>query len=396
MFSVSSKGVRWAAKLVRAADATARFLPCGVRRSRRRCFATADVIAEIEAYGAMEPHPQSLGQVLTVLEPWRAAKFLQTEYPIRCAERIQMIESIPNWQSIPELADVHSRHQWAFSAMRSVERKPTLSKFTAVADDIVNGNKDVVALMAQAVHRLSNERPGEFDSAFVDRFLNDFLLNRIGSNFLMSQYLACVDENRPATGIIDPAVNVTAICRETAAEIAGICRHYTNRTPVIRIQTHDAEKRDSADLEFSFIPQIVSYVVQEILKNSCRATVEVVDSNDELAQRPIDIVICADKQRVMIHVSDRAGGIPFDVGQHVWSYLYTTADKDKTGYLAGHGVGLPISRLYTNYLGGALNLVSLPGFGTHAYIYFPRLASNLVEVVPDKDHSWSAVSKFVL
>lgn len=280
--------------------------------------------------------------------------------------------------------------------MRSVERKPTLSKFTTVADDIVNGNKDVVALMARAVHRLSEERPGEFDSEFVDRFLDDFLLNRLGSNVLMSQYLACVDENRPPTGIIDPAVNVTAICRDTAAEIVGICEHYTNRTPVVRTQTHDVEEKSTGDLKFSFIPQILSYVVQEILKNSCRATVEAAESVDELAQRPIDIVICADEQRVMIHISDRAGGIPFDVGQHVWSYLYTTADKDRTGYLAGHGVGLPISRLYANYLGGSLNLVSLPGFGTHAYIYFPRLVSNLVEVVPDKDHSWSAVSKFVL
>lgn len=32
-----------------------------------------------------------------------------------------------------------------------------------------------------------------------------------------------------------------------------------------------------------------------------------------------------DQKRVMIHISDRAGGIPFDATQRIWSYLYSTA-----------------------------------------------------------------------
>ena len=32
------------------------------------------------------------------------------EYPIRCAERIELIESLPNWSKISELREVHSRH----------------------------------------------------------------------------------------------------------------------------------------------------------------------------------------------------------------------------------------------------------------------------------------------
>jgi len=42
--------------------------------------------------------------------------------------------------------------------------------------------------------------------------------------------------------------------------------------------------------------------------------------------------------------------------------------------------------LYANCLGGSLNLVSFPGFGTHAYVFFPRLNNEQVEMVPDKDH----------
>jgi len=32
------------------------------------------------------------------------------EYPIRCAERIELIESLPSWSKIEELREVHSRH----------------------------------------------------------------------------------------------------------------------------------------------------------------------------------------------------------------------------------------------------------------------------------------------
>ena len=41
-----------------------------------------------------------------------------------------------------------------------------------------------------------------------------------------------------------------------------------------------------------------------------------------------------------------------------------------------------MSRLYARYLGGALDLVSLPGYGTHAYVNLPRVQTQQVEVVP--------------
>lgn len=53
-----------------------------------------------------------------------------------------------------------------------------------------------------------------------------------------------------------------------------------------------------------------------------------------------------------------------------------------TAAVAFVGPGLPLSRLYARYLGGALDLVSLPGYGTHAYVNLPRVQSQQVEVVP--------------
>eukprot|EP00929_Paragymnodinium_shiwhaense_P119319 TRINITY_DN91201_c0_g1_i1.p1 TRINITY_DN91201_c0_g1~~TRINITY_DN91201_c0_g1_i1.p1 ORF type:complete len:494 (-),score=90.94 TRINITY_DN91201_c0_g1_i1:129-1610(-) len=337
--------------------------------------------AAVREMGALAPHPVSLQEVLSVLEPWRMAKFLQKEYPIRCAERILMIEAIDGWQRIDEFVDVHARHMRAFRDMRSAKRRPTLDEFTAVAEWIVNSNRDVVFLMARGVHRLVKESNGAIDSGYVDRFLDDWLLNRIGSNALLSQYLATINRTHGVTGIVDPEFDVVGKCEEVASTIVALTRRTVGRRPVIKVEAHSAAGNERVPY-FPFIPVVLEYVMQELLKNSCRATAELVTSKEELHERQIKVVVCADERRVMINVSDRAGGIPFDVGQHVWSYLYTTAEKGKATQLAGYGVGLPLSRLYARYLGGSLNLVSLPGYGTHAYLYLPRLTSEQVEVVP--------------
>ena len=96
------------------------------------------------------------------------------------------------------------------------------------------------------------------------------------------------------------------------------------------------------------------------------------------------------RSQVAIRVCDRAGGIPFGVGQRVWSYLYTTAKKaegygDAATSLAGYGIGLPLSRLYARYFGGQLKLVSLPGYGTSVDLFLRRVNANQVEIVPDND-----------
>lgn len=343
--------------------------------------APAQVAEEIKRFGAMQPHPQSISQVLSCTDSVQLLEFLKEEYPIRCAERIELIESLPSWSKIEELREVHSRHWKSFSAIRNVS--DAMDSFTTVAKDILSNNKDVVGLMAEGIQNLSQLHPELCDTTFVDNFLDQFLLNRIGSNVLLNQYLASIDKSRRNPGTVDPECDVTELCKETAEEVRRICRYYQMPVPNIGVETHDVTTDEHADLKFAFIPGIISYIVQEILKNSVRATLELYSS--DLDRHPIHIIICGDQKRVLIHISDRAGGIPFDATQRIWSYLYTTA-KEGQSFLAGYGIGLPVSRLYANYLGGSLNLVSLPGFGTHAYVFFPRLNNEQVEMVPDKDH----------
>ncbi|CAK9025761.1 [Pyruvate dehydrogenase (acetyl-transferring)] kinase isozyme 4 [Durusdinium trenchii] len=229
-----------------------------------------------------------------------------------------------------------------------------------------------------------------------NKFLDDFLLNRIGCQVLLSHFLAC--RAGQEHGIIDPRCNTKKVCRAAAKAVLEMCIECTGWSPAVFVEAYSAcgEGLDDGNTpRFPYMPHVLKYVVMELLKNSCRATADMLSATTDLQVEdvPINVIVCADEDHVTICVSDRARGIPR--GVNAWLYLYTTAKNGAYGgekRLAGHGVGLPLSRLYARYLGGALDLVSLPGYGTHAYVNLPRVQSQQVEVVPDEDYRYDHAS----
>lgn len=55
-------------------------------------------------------------------------------------------------------------------------------------------------------------------------------------------------------------------------------------------------------------------------------------------------------------------------------HLVVQDDTDGPAVLAGYGYGLPISRLYARYFGGDLQIISMEGYGTDAYLHLNRYA----------------------
>ena len=79
---------------------------------------------------------------------------------------------------------------------------------------------------------------------------------------------------------------------------------------------------------------------------------------------------------------DEGGGIPRNGMERIWTYTYTTAEapEDRGGRqehdaMAGYGFGLPLSRLYAKYFGGDLQVISMDGYGTDAYLYLNKLGT---------------------
>mmetsp|Transcript_24343 Transcript_24343/g.74340 ORF Transcript_24343/g.74340 Transcript_24343/m.74340 type:complete len:84 (+) Transcript_24343:1569-1820(+) len=68
----------------------------------------------------------------------------------------------------------------------------------------------------------------------------------------------------------------------------------------------------------------------------------------------------------------------FDAGSSIFS---SAGDHDRESPLAGLGYGLPISRTYARYFGGDLNIMSMEGYGTDAFLHLSRLG-NRAEPLP--------------
>lgn len=375
------------------------FVTGSVQRRFLSLVISADLQDCIDKFDRMHSTPLSLQKLLkaSFVPHEQVKEFLQQEYSIRCAERICMMqERIPNFHSIPELEQAFTAHVECFQAMRNCNISND-NDFLAVVRSIVEKGRNMVPLMCMGMARLVQTEE-HVNQAYVDIFLNEFLLNRIGSNVIMSQYL-CVHEGQGNKCIVDPQCNVTEICQQTARAVQQLCRKETGFEPTIQVECYSEDKNAS----FAFIPAALSYIVQEVLKNSAVATAKKVlrEEEEELETTDsiIKVIVCADEQRVMIHIGDRAGGIPFHVGRHIWSWLYSTKTRivnKKATELGGFGVGLPLSRLYANYLGGSINVVSLPNYGTHTYVFLPRLPEQLIEIVPERaalNEAWGKVTR---
>ncbi|CAK9085692.1 unnamed protein product [Durusdinium trenchii] len=324
------------------------------------------VTAEVAYLATVPVKAVSMRQIVT----WRDARdmvsIIQREVPRRFALRIRLIETLDGWQ-----------------------------EFVGTFKSIREEGKHTIALSASGIYKL-RKRLNKFsqqETNFFDDWLDGFLLSRIGTNALIDQFVAIAAKEdgglgRP-TGITDPRCNASNIC-EFAAQISSyICYQRFGREPKYIVQDFQAGRvgpQDNSPCYFSLIPSYLRYIMCELLKNSFRATL-LTSSEDDMSKRPVRIRVCRDVHTVAIIVSDEAGGIPFEVGDQIWSYMYGTAAKIGTkpeGFgnpenLTGYGVGLPCARLYARYLGGRLSLTSYPGYGTQAHLMLPRLDPNEVQ-----------------
>eukprot|EP00401_Gymnodinium_catenatum_P052820 CAMPEP_0117512702 /NCGR_PEP_ID=MMETSP0784-20121206/29171_1 /TAXON_ID=39447 /ORGANISM="" /LENGTH=385 /DNA_ID=CAMNT_0005308437 /DNA_START=75 /DNA_END=1229 /DNA_ORIENTATION=+ len=327
--------------------------------------------SEITFFAGQEATPISLQQVLDAATPRRAAELSFKELPIRFAKRITQIEELPGWERSPELASLRSLYFQTFRELRLLDsRSSDLADFTEVVVRIKQRMQRAVPLLMEAVHGFQ-ERGGGLDGIAMEHWLDRFLLARIGTEMLTSQFMACSNNEG---SIVHPRCDPVLICARAAEKARWLCMQHQRRagqTVHIDVETIAGASGSATRLCFPYVPKYLFYMVLELLKNSARATVETASSQAEIQARPIVVTVSANARTVAIRVQDRAGGVPLEVADRVWAYTYSTASKGSP--LAGYGVGLPLSRLYARYLGGSLHLMSMPGEGTAAYLYLKRL-----------------------
>lgn len=286
-----------------------------------------------------------------------------------------------------------------------------------------------VATMAQGVQEWKTEHKLIQVNSAIQTFLDRFYMLRIGIRMLIGQHIALNMSQALATrqkiskflngsngnslssknvrnnyvGVICTDCNVKEIAEDAIETAKYICEEYYGlfEAPEIRLIAPQEL------INFMYVPGHLIHMFFEVLKNSLRASIEfhtpllkqkMMDENPNLKAEeidlndlkfpPIKVIISEGYEDITIKISDEGGGIARSEVPLIWTYLYTTVDQTPTldaeynqtsfkAPMAGFGYGLPISRLYAQYFGGDLKLISMEGYGTDVYIHLNRLSSSL-------------------
>ncbi|CAK9117711.1 unnamed protein product [Durusdinium trenchii] len=336
--------------------------------------------AKVAKYAAKRPNPVNIQSWMSEFgQPKQLAEFLCHEMPIRYAERIRCIETISEWRHVEELAAVHDIQLNAFETFSQQQRTQweDASQFKAMVEDVQLEDRRTKFLLMQAAQKLRAQRQSDsFTDPFsleLNKFLDDFLLSRLGCNMLMGQYLACTTSR---SSIVNPQCDAFEICQKAADEVKRRCRNSQGRVPLLNVRAFTMSGQMATEghvPRFSYIPGILMHVVRELLKNSCQASLELAKSEAELEDMPIDVIVCADKQHVVIRITDCARGIPRHVGSKIWSYLYSGSPTAMTGLSFGYGIGSCF------YCGRLLSFFGVKGFEFRNPVtqipFFPLMAA---------------------
>ncbi|GAA6014653.1 hypothetical protein JCM10207_006891 [Rhodosporidiobolus poonsookiae] len=222
-------------------------------------------------------------------------------------------------------------------------------------------------------------------------------------------------------GVLDLALSPHELITTCAEYVSLLCESTYGVAPNYRIEGVPP------DVTVGSVGSHLEYIMTELLKNAFRATVEHnVPKKEEkdpdvfrFEDLPHAHMLKSDFPEVVITIStvpgvmtirirDHGGGIPPENVTNVFSYAFTSvpllpdpdSDPDSpaqdmyggtgnagylggvgggptggestlqtnVGTLAGLGFGLPLSRIYAQYFGGSLDLVSLWGWGTDCYL----------------------------
>jgi pyruvate dehydrogenase kinase 2/3/4 len=338
--------------------------------------------------------------IVTTQDEQAFADRLSQLYQNHSSVLVQMAKGAFQWRErIREKRRIASlRRHRGFGHSRNCHHQP--------APIIVHDDDDDLSDDEKHNNHHSNDDNDDDDTIIPDfetmqdchHFLDRFYMSRIGIRFLAGQYLTLYSHHQkkknnnntigvdPPTGdpnyigLICLVTSPYAVVRQAAADASQMCRRTYGRCPLVEIT-------GNCHLTFPYIPTYLHYIVLELLKNALRATMETHGGDGILPVVKVIIADGSDNEDVVIKIADEGGGIRRSQMDKIWSYLYTTASpqiqqgtffhNDQSDFstqspLAGLGYGLPIARSYCRYFGGELDLLSMEGYGTDAFVHLKR------------------------
>ncbi|KAI8579526.1 hypothetical protein K450DRAFT_174931 [Umbelopsis ramanniana AG] len=326
-----------------------------------------------------------------------SANYVRTEITIRLAHRIRDFQKLPFIVGTnPHIERIYRMYWEAFEKIRQYPAIKTLEDNEHFCD-LLNGLLDDGLFVIPELALGATECTGFIAPASFDRFMNTMLRSRISRRVIAEQHLAITANHNTAwdeEGYI--GIIFTRCCAREMAEmcVALSSQHVLKshgRTVNVII---DGSARNEA--VFAYIPEHIEYILYELLTNSIRHSVECENSET----KTVRLTIAQNKTDILFRVSDNAGGISNEVFKTLWSYSSapndfkkfknikkmggSMAEREKQAVDERLGFGLPMSKVYAEYWGGELSVLTMDGFGTDAYVRIPRLGNQAENLTLDE------------
>mmetsp|Transcript_7211 Transcript_7211/g.15737 ORF Transcript_7211/g.15737 Transcript_7211/m.15737 type:complete len:628 (+) Transcript_7211:108-1991(+) len=371
----------------------------------------------------------------------RNAQFLHRELPIRIAQRAVDLLTLPHGLSatpqVRSVATVYLKYLQRLQECPCPQTAEQEHHFTDVLRSMVLDRISIPSAIAAGISTLRDRRKEHIGLDVrrlreMEEALYRFFTARVGLRFLTEHHIlsddrrdlnedlrvqqSCLenvpiessgdagDDNTDYLGCIQKNCDPVREARRVADQVRTHCEEAYGIAPDVDIV--DCTARKDADIDFTYVPHHLQYMLSELLKNSCRASVrtylhELVsdvhkDDDDNATSKPkeppvvptIRVVVVKGAEDVTIKIADKAGGIPRSAAKKVWAFAHTNVDDSaieteqetefETDEFTGsaiRGFGLPLARIYARYFGGELTLKSMEGYGVDAYLYLPVLGS---------------------
>lgn len=389
---------------------------------------------QLDLYASKQAHRLSLRQLVFFGRHMneerliKSANYVRTELPVRIAHRIRDLQALPYViVTQPDVAKVYELYWSAFEKFRRFPPITNLSdnsKFCDFLETLLDEHAPVIPSLSLGLSLCSPLLPPES----LDSFMNRMLISRISRRVLAEHHLALsISLGRDSLNSEDPHVGIISTALDVKRSIVK-CAY------LLRSRPHGIENDNGKvipnrgwpevvvegqlDTKFAYIREHLEYILFELLKNAMRATG--LKHWHDTTLPPIYVTVVAGKDDVGIRLSDQGGGLSSNSIQSpsdLFSFSHTrnatridkrriralrrasskgvkatvaeqvveedghnARDPERGAGIAPHqrmGLGLPMSNIFATYFGGSLQLVSLDGWGTDAYLQLPKLGTNL-------------------
>lgn len=275
------------------------------------CHPTPLSLADMYRYGDKPATSENGGndQFVDVVR-LRNAQFLHRELPIRIAQRAIDLLTLPHGlnrtREVQSIANTYLQYLQSLRDIPCPTNAKTERDFTNALKNFILDRHSIPMAIAQGLQSLKDERKAPVDGrrlAEMEEALSRFFTARVGLRFLVEHHvLTGNDENsdalykqqlelegglelledeslasetwdaRDSRGCIQQNCDPIKEVKRTVARVTKLCRESYGIAPEIQILNCNVD--NGADAPFTYVPHHLRYMLAELLKNSCRATVK--------------------------------------------------------------------------------------------------------------------------